>query len=106
MIDALEPCPDCGSIHHKACTSAALLEAAGDLLQKATECEAKAGREMARALNGDASLALEVSGLKAIAWHLEKGFDNGKISRDALAKALRSVANKLERCSQIIEDEM
>lgn len=48
------------------------------------------------ALNGDASLGIEISGLAAIAWHLEQGHDNGKIGREALAKFLRGLEMKLK----------
>jgi len=39
--------------------------------------------------------ALEISGLSAMAWHLEQGYDNANIGREAMAKALRSVENRL-----------
>jgi hypothetical protein len=54
-------------------------------------------------LNGDGSLALEAGNLDAIAWHLEQGKDNGKISREALALFLRAVATKLKMALAALE---
>ncbi len=50
---------------------------------------------LVNALNGDAALGLQIDGLAAVCWHLENGHDNAKISREALAKALRAIHVKL-----------
>ena len=45
-------------------------------------------------------VGLTVSNLNAIAYHLEKGIDNGGVSKEALARFLRSVARDLESTEQ------
>jgi hypothetical protein len=59
-------------------------------------------RELREAMNGDACLALEISTLAAICWHLEHGYDNAKIGRDALAKVLRVLQRKLEKAQMAL----
>ena len=48
------------------------------------------------AIDGDACLSLQISGLSAMAWHLEQGHDNAKIGREALALALRGIEKRLK----------
>lgn len=45
-------------------------------------------------------VGLTVSNLDAIAYHLEQGVDNGGVSKEALARFLRSVARDLESTEQ------
>jgi hypothetical protein len=44
---------------------------------------------------------ITVGNLQAIAWHLEKGQDNGAITREALAVFLRDVAAQLEAAADL-----
>jgi hypothetical protein len=47
------------------------------------------------ALNGDASLGIDITNLGAIAFHLRTGYDNGNIGRNALASCLENIGQKL-----------
>lgn len=48
-------------------------------------------------------LPIQISNLRAIAWHLEKGEDNGGIPKEALALQLRSVADNLEHLLSLLD---
>jgi hypothetical protein len=42
-------------------------------------------------------MSIKTGNLRAVAYHLEQGHDNGDITRDALALFLRGVADEIER---------
>jgi hypothetical protein len=41
-------------------------------------------------------MTIKTGNLRAIAYHLEQGHDNGNVTREALAEFLRGVADELE----------
>ena len=52
----------------------------------------------------DSCLALSVDSANAVAYHLEKGKDNGELTREALAAWLRGMALRLEKIKQALAD--